>query len=520
MKRTISFALLILSLGLLVFFFRLGSIPLLDPDEPRYAESAREMMESGDTINPQLNGENRWDKPVLFYWAILWSYKIYGISEWAARFPSALLALVTILAGFFWAKRQGDSLWGLWASLILMTNIEFCVVGRLAITDMMLSFFQTLALILAFESWRTHSFRTIFFVYIAAAFAFLTKGPIGLLLPGLIFLIFLSLSRDFYYLKRARLAAGMTIFCAIALPWYLIEGFLYKDFFRYFFVLHNVKRFATNELRHNEPFFYYIGIIAVGFLPWSLFVPRALGKAFRNLWKEPINLYLTVWFLMGLLFFSISHAKLPTYILSIFFPLSFLVARFLGDVLKEPARAQLRVEGFVLAILSLGVWGAGSFFWSTKVSNEFLLFLYAVMPAFLGFFVSALWLLKRRFSVAFAGLAVSFVVGFLSILYFLGPEFGKIRSMKEIALKIRSENKSQHQIASFGFPKPSLVFYMGCPIHKINTLAEFESFMKGPLRAYCVMRKDDYLELNIQTLYPKMLLTQDAYGKVVISNNI
>ncbi len=518
MKKLFFWFPFIASLALLIFFFRLGAMPLLDPDEPRYAQAAREMKDSGDFINPQLNGENRWDKPVFFYWLILWSYKLYGVSEWAARFPSALFSLLMILLCYLWSIRCGGRLWGLWASLILMTNLEFCIIGRLAITDMTLSFFQSLAIIFAFEAWRVHRPKYIFFCFLASGVAFLTKGPVGIFLPGLVFFLFLILSKNLKFLKQIQWIKGLIVFLAVALPWYAVECFLYPDFFEYFFILHNVKRFATDELRHTEPIFYYVGIIAIGFFPWSVFVPRALIKAFRNLWKEPVNLYLSIWFLTGFLFFSISRAKLPTYILSIFLPLSLLVARFLAEILENPSKIKLKIEAMVLLIASIAILVGGSIFWYIKFPDNGLAFFCAAIASFTGFFASAIFLLKQKFSTAFKVMVVSFIIGFLSVHSFLAEDIGQMRSMKKIVSSPYLQNQPPHSVASFRFLKPSLIFYLGYPIQKIGSLKELESFMKSPSRRYCVMREVDFLELQIQTLYPNMFLLQHVYNKVVISN--
>ncbi len=519
MKKLFFWFPFIASLALLIFFFRLGAMPLLDPDEPRYAQAAREMKDSGDTINPQLNGENRWDKPVFFYWLILASYKLYGVSEWAARFPSALFSLLMILLCYLWSIRCGGRLWGLWASLILMTNLEFCIIGRLAITDMTLSFFQSLAIIFAFEAWRVNRPQYLFFCFVASGVAFLTKGPVGILLPGMVFFLFLVLSKNLKFLKQVQWITSLMAFLAIALPWYAVECFLYPDFFEYFFILHNVKRFATDELRHSEPLYYYVAVIAIGFFPWSIFVPRALTKAFKNLWKEPINLYLSIWFLTGFLFFSISRAKLPTYILSIFLPLSLLVARFLEEVLENSSKIKLKIEGLVLSIASIGILIGGSVFWYIKFPNNGLAFFCAVIASFAGFFASAIFLLKEKFSIAFKAMVVSFIIGFLSVHSFLTEDIGQTRSMKKLVLSQPLQNQPAYSVVSFRFLKPSLIFYLGYPIKKINSLKELESFMKSPFQRYCVMREEDFLELQIQSLYPNLFLLQHILGKVVISNS-
>lgn len=511
----------IFAIALGVYFFRLGTIPLLDPDEPRYARAAVEMMETGDWINPQLNEQNRWDKPVLFYWLILWSYNFFGVSEWSARLPSALFALLSALLLFIWAVRNNKYRVGGLASLILITNLQFAVVGRLAITDMALCFFRSLALIFAFESWRSGRGRLILFSYVAVALAFLTKGPVGVVLPAFIFFVFLAFSGNLSYLKQIRLGSGLLVFSLIAFPWYIVEGILYKDFFQYFFVLHNVKRFATDALKHTEPFYYYLVVLFGGFFPWSLFLPRTLWGAFRNYWKDPFYFFLLLWAGLELAFFSFSKAKIPTYILSVFLPLSLLVGRCWETLFEREGKpCRVWIEGVLVVLFSLGALGIGTYFWFQEFPWGWKSLLVCALPVVVGFITLLIFAVRSRLRSMFGALVCSFIVGFLAFIQFMGADLGETRSMRELALEvIHKERGSPSKVASFKIFKPSFIYYLGRPIQRIDDFDELSLFMQGPEEAFCVMRAETFELLHKQASIPPLYLIKQTSDKVVVTNH-
>ncbi|MBI1884112.1 MAG: glycosyltransferase family 39 protein [Chlamydiae bacterium] len=506
-----------------VFFFKLGSLPLLDPDEPRYGEAAREMKVSGDWINPRLNGENRWDKPVLFYWLILGAYQAWGVSEWSARFPSALFGFLSVLLVFLWCWKNGERRWGYLSSLILATSLEFAVVGRLSITDMTLSFFQSVALIVAFESWRSNSNRYLLLAYGASALAFLTKGPVGLILPALIFFVFLLMTKNLAFLKQARGVEGLIVFFAIALPWYLIEQYLYPDFFRYFFLLHNVKRFTSDVLNRTEPIYYYFAVIAAGFFPWSIFLPRALWKTLRFYWKEPLPCFLLIWGVVDLAFFSFSRSKLPTYILSLFLPMSLLVGRLWEDMLKGIRSKASKGEVFFLGVGALLVLGVGAYFWEKEFpgnSNQFLCAALPLCVLFIGICLASFW---AKPSKIFSAIVLSFLCGFFLGIHFLGPMFGKARSMKGFAQEIQNFEKGRGeavQVAFYKMFKPSLVFYLQHPVGVIKEIQDFQKAVSDSSLFFCVMRKGAYEELEEQPFFKRLILVKPIQDKVLVANHI
>ncbi|MBI1870272.1 MAG: glycosyltransferase family 39 protein [Chlamydiae bacterium] len=518
MKKNLIYILVLLTLSLVVFFFKLGSLPLFDPDEPRYAGTASEMMESKDWINPQFNGEDRWDKPVLFYWFIAGAYQLFGISEWSARFPSALFGLLSLFLVFFWAWKNNQKERGFLAALILGTSVEFCIVGRLSITDMSLSFFKSLALVIAFESWRRSQSQYILFTYILCAIAFLIKGPVGLVLPAMIFFIFLAVTKNLKFLKNCRVITGLIVFVAVGLPWYIAECLLHKGFFEYFFIFHNVKRFATEELRHTQPFIYYFGVVAVGFFPWCVFIPRTFKRAIRDYWKDPFSCFLIVWVVVEFLFFSFSKAKLATYILSIFLPLSLLVAQFFEDELKVEKKLGVRIESIFLSVVFIGLVGLGGWVWLNRFPEDLSSFLAVSLPILFGFLGMAIASFYGGVRWVFRLVSGFALLGFVLFVQLLAPKIGESSSIKELARPIRLFQKRPERIISSGFFKPSLVFYLKPKIERVDDVIELKSLIHNSSNIIFFMKETFYFSLSGDPIFKEIILLKRFRGKVVVTN--
>ena len=321
--RPIADWVLILGFCGFLFFFGLNYFGLLGADEPRYAQIAREMLAHHDWITPRLGGKPWLEKPILYYWQTMLSYSLFGVSDWAARMPSAVDATMAVLAVYFFLGRfrPGFQVDG---ALMTASTAGFIGFSRAASTDMPLAATFTIAL-LAWYAWLETE-RRIFLVgfYVFLALAALAKGPVGPLLAGLIIVIFALVRRDHRLITRSLWLPGILVFCAVALPWYLAVQLRNPSFFRQFILEHNFARFGTNLYRHEQPFWYYAPVTLLALLPWTMFVVEAVTENVRIWWSEgknfirsedSLNLYLIVWLFVPVLFFSLSQSKLPGYIL-------------------------------------------------------------------------------------------------------------------------------------------------------------------------------------------------------------
>jgi 4-amino-4-deoxy-L-arabinose transferase-like glycosyltransferase len=334
----------LLSLAAILFFFHLGATGLFDADEPAYAEAAREMLAQNDWVTPTFNGQLRPDKPILFYWLLLGSYRVFGVTSLAVRCWSALagvgLTLLTFWAARRWLGRRADH----WAALVLLTAPLTAILGRAGVTDMMLSLWVSATVFagLAALDGEAHSRRKwVAVTWTAAALAVLMKGPVGFLIPALALGGGLLLRGEFKERVRCLLRwDGVLIFLALAGPWYaLIWARSGSDFVQGFIFKHNISRFTGVVSGHSGPLWFYLPVLLVGFFPWTAYLPIALRDAARAIWRhgefpaeERLCATCLAWSLGVLVFFSLAGTKLPSYLFPAFPALALLAGRSIAAV--------------------------------------------------------------------------------------------------------------------------------------------------------------------------------------------
>ena len=305
-----------------LFFFGLAQFGLIGADEPRYAQVAREMLARHDWITPTLGGKPWLEKPPLYYWQAMIAFRMFGVSDWAARLPSALDATLMVLAVYMFLRRfrPGFQLDG-----ALMTASAVGVIGfaRAASTDMPLAAAFTVAL-LAWYAWYESGrklYLSAFYFFLAAGT--LAKGPVAAALAAITILILAAAKGELKLLRRTLWAPGVLLFSLVTLPWYVAVQLQNPDFFRVFILEHNLARFGTNLYRHEEPFWFYLPVALLGLVPWTMFVVSALVESAQAWWAEKreflqsenaFQAFLLIWLLVPLVFFSLSRSKLPGYI--------------------------------------------------------------------------------------------------------------------------------------------------------------------------------------------------------------
>ena len=288
----------LLMLCAVALFVKLGAPALFDPDEGRNAEKAREILLLHDWITPHENFAVVLDKPIFYYWLVAASYRAFGISESSARLPSALAALGCVALVFFFVRRFFGFWEGLWSSLILVTSLEFYLLARIVIFDMTLTFFTTLSLFSFFYALREEKSRRrtswLGLMYVSLGAATLVKGPIGVVLPGMVALAYLLICRKLFLLRELGLHFGIPLFVAIVAPWYYEVERLNPGYLRYFFWEENFIRYLTPHFNRTQGWYYFFLVLAVGFLPWTLWIPEALREAWRGR-RNDAMLFLLLW---------------------------------------------------------------------------------------------------------------------------------------------------------------------------------------------------------------------------------
>jgi 4-amino-4-deoxy-L-arabinose transferase-like glycosyltransferase len=305
-----------------LFFFGLAYFGLIGADEPRYAQVAREMLVRHDWITPTLGGKPWLEKPPLYYWQAMLAYSIFGVSDWAARLPSAVDAALLVVTIYLFLKRfrPGFQLDG-----ALMTASAAGVIGfaRAASTDMPLAAMFTIALLAWYAWYESESHRYLALFYGFLALGMLAKGPVAPLLAAMILVIFAAAKSDYRLLWRTLWVPGILLFLVVALPWHIAVQIKNPEFFRVFILQHNLARFGTNLYHHQEPFWYYVPVVLLGLIPWTVFMAASLAESIRVWWAErqqmlesedALNAFLVIWLAVPLVFFSLSQSKLPGYI--------------------------------------------------------------------------------------------------------------------------------------------------------------------------------------------------------------
>jgi 4-amino-4-deoxy-L-arabinose transferase-like glycosyltransferase len=359
---------------------------LTDRDEGRNAEAGREMFESGDRLTPTFNGELRVAKPALIYWLMEQSYRLFGVNEFAARFPSALFGVGLILIHYLFLVQQRDQTVALFGGLMLLLNLEILGLGRMALTDSVLIFFTTASL---YGLWLgLHGAggvrRWIWAFYIGMALATLTKGPVGFAVPIIAAALYLTwTSRWREYWQKGVPLAGMLLFILLAAPWYAAMFLVHGDAYAAGAKAHTIGRFLSPMEGHEGTIFFYLPVLLLGFFPWSALLPIPLYHAFKN-WRAAkgmrleerirpdsspvplapgpsssfeLDLFAALWVVGVFVFFTASSTRLPHYIGPLFPAAALLTASYWSRCLQDPTTKGIRVSvhlmmglGYLLAI--------------------------------------------------------------------------------------------------------------------------------------------------------------------------
>ncbi len=333
------------------FLFLLGIqlVGLVGADEPRYAQVAREMLARHDWVTPVLYGHPWLEKPPLYYWSAMVAYNAAGeVSDTAARLPSAILSSLLIVFIFVWTRRFRRGM-QLDAALITASAALIIGFGRSASTDMPLAVMFTAAM-LCWYGWYSSANRGwLLAFYFFSGLGTLAKGPVAVFLAATIIVVFAALRRDGRLLLRTLWPIGIALYLAVTVPWFIAVQRANPDFFRVFFLQHNLERFTSNLYHHPQPFWFYLPVALLALVPWTVFVVAAVVDAVRD-WRfsvqqpagqEDFRTYLTLWLLLPIVFFSLSQSKLPSYILPAIPAGAILLADFIRRREEEAVKPSL-----------------------------------------------------------------------------------------------------------------------------------------------------------------------------------
>ena len=484
------FSLLFLSLGT-------NKLMLYSLDEAKNAECAREMFERSDWVVPTFNGELRTDKPPLHYWAMMGSYRLFGINEFAARWGSVLSGVGTILLTFFFTFRHVNRR-AAWASaLVLLASLHVGVQFRMAVPDPYLIFLLTLAWV-SFYEWYSVAkddgpiSNWIWVFYAALGFALLAKGPIALVLTGLSILLFLIMRKELRLIPHMQVIWGVQIIFLIALPWYVaVHEATGGAWTEGFFFQHNLSRYMAPMEGHGGIFLLTPVYVLVGLLPFSIFLPQALRQAWLSRKTEAPLLFALCIAAVVIVFFSFSGTKLPNYTVPSYPFLAVLTGYFLDRMLSadhaswKNLRPALIVYGILATLLPL------AFFFGLRLDPAVShlsgwAFIFLTFP--LG--AAAAWYRFRheQLNRTILALSASFIVTAVLFFQLAYPVIDRENPVSQTLAHIHPD---QRVIAYKQF-NPAYVFYLDKSVEVFQTPEELRNALRGP-ESVIVLSRTEYL---------------------------
>ena len=444
-----------------LFFQFLGRLPLIDPDEGRYIEIPREMLERGDFVTPTLNYVKYFEKPPLHYWLNALSLTVFGENEFAARFAGTLCGLLTVLVTYYLGRKLYGRRPALFAATLLGSAGGFMVQSRINFTDMTLTCCLTAAFacfLLAEQGEPDCKSRNYYLFYLCMALAVLAKGLIGIVLPGAVIFLYLAATGRWRVLKEMRLLSGGALFLLVCAPWFVLVSLRNPEFAHFFFIHEHFQRFLTTVHHRYQPFWFFIPVLAGTMLPWSLFIPAALKKGWQERKGHAETLFLLLWAGVIFAFFSKSNSKLIPYILPVFPPLALLIGKWFAETHNaRSVRWTATATGALLALI-----GAVALLFP-HISSK------GEIDALDGAIVGGLLICQGIASLVagrrgepvrlFAWLAASAVVFALLAPPVIYGRVAKDKSAKELARAINLRAGKNARIACYGNYEQGIAFY-------------------------------------------------------------
>ena len=524
--------LLLLAVGSALVFPYLGAPSLWDDDEGVNAECAREMAETGTWVVPLFNWELRTAKPVFLYWLLRISYDAFGVNEFAARLPSALAFLGSILLTYELGRRMFDATTGLLAAAIAASALELVKLGHAATPDSTLIFFL---LLYFWAFWRGHENggRSWYLPCgIASALAMLVKGPVGLVLPVAIVGGYFLAHRELRRLFDPRMIGGTAVWILVAIPWYaLVTAETRGEWTKAFFLKEYLGRSTEPMENHRGPWLYYLGVLAIFFAPWSSLLPAALKAAWtRAKVADPGSRavrFLLIWVAVVVVVFSLLATKLPHYIAPAYPALAILIASYLvrwmrGEFEMPRWVTVMVVTGFILtgSVVFVGMSLISADIGPIVGENRFKARTFSGLADWAGIGLlpilgagAFVWFARRgRRQWAVTALATS-TVAFAGLLVAYPPVIVD-RSKAVKVLVAESGARDLHRdarIASYDYSQPSITFYAARRVERLHSPEAAAQFLAMPHPSYLFVTAPTWDEWVIRFAKPPHRIAARRY---------
>nr|WP_237172191.1 glycosyltransferase family 39 protein [Pandoraea norimbergensis] len=531
----------------LVWFGMLDYRHLIASDEGRYAEMAREMWTTGDWITPRYNGYKYFEKPPLQTWMNALTFAAFGLGEWQARLWTALTGFAGVLMVGYTGRRVFNARVGLFAAAALASAPLWALLGHFNVLDMGLSFFMGLSLCALLLAQRPGLPRPsvrgwMWLCWAAMALAVLSKGLVGIVLPGAVLVLYTLVARDWALWKRLYLGSGLIVFFLIAAPWFVLVQMRNPEFFDFFFINEHFRRFAEEGHNRDGALWYFVPVFLVGFLPWLSILPGTV----RATWRMPRQpngfapaVLMWTWSIFIFVFFSVSHSKLISYLLPIAPAMALLFGLYLAQMRRDQLRGHLAGYAvFLIAALvmvAIFVGRSGSVRNPNELYKAFQIWLYFALGAGLvGTLVA--WRLARH-SARRAVIMFATAMLLLTTIGGMGHEvFGRQSSGVLLVPAIKAEMQRlgpDTPFYSVNVLDHTMPFYLGTdmimvqhpdelefgvkqePQKWLPTLADFYTRWRTDPKALALVDPDTFGKLEAEHL-PMRVIARDA-RRVVIS---
>lgn len=505
--------LIVLLAGGLCFLPGLNSYGVIDPSDGLYAEAAREMLERSDWITPSSNYKPFFEKPILIYWMIMASYQFFGVSEFAARLPIALSGIVSCLALLLFTRRFFSPRASLLSALALMSIPLYVVVGRIALTDVPLTFFMMLGALGLFSRLRGAAWPSLAIAYIGLGLALLMKGPVPVGMVGLLVIVYLLLTRPkgaeggyhWWWQQALRIhpLLGTVVMLSVAAPWYIFEGAATQGkFFEEFFIRQNLGR-AMGNVNHQNPFWFYLPVFFGGFFPWSLFVLSEIPRLFRLVkqrWpktqRASLEIFATIWLVLILAIFSVLKTKLATYILPVAPALAILSGSMLDRLIRQRKSKVVAFTLLPVVVIAFPLIGAFARTICTKAGFDdtsyysYMLYGGAVWVFLI---ISTIFAFRKKLddSVTTFACATAFACGTLVPISLMAHYTNTDLPLKLLLIRAVQDKA---QVALYMRDSPAVNFYMRRPIIEINTLLDYKKYVESGKKPHYLLVTTDVMK--------------------------
>lgn len=501
------YVIILLAVCLFLFLFALGNMALTEPDETFYAQTAKEMLTSGSWGTPMIFGKPQFEKPILYYLFVRLSYMAFGINEFAARFPSAVFGILGVLGIFFLGRVLFSELCAFLSGLVMAVSAEYLILSRACVTDIALTVFILYGFLFFILGWTGRRKAWYLASSAAIALAVLTKGPIGAFIPLVVIASYLTVSRQWTGVKNVPVGSSIIIFLVIALPWYAAMVQMYGNaLISEFFGVHNITRFLEPEHRIGTSPFFYIPIVLGGIFPWtffSLFGAWYMYKhdSFTSGFKAH-KLFLSLWFLVVFLFFSVSRTKLVTYIFPLFPVLAIVTGRFwevfiTGKGESRTLKKFMNVSYFLLAAFS--VLAVAGFYFLTRYRYPYAVTGTLISGAVFvfGVLVSLAFFMRDKRAYAFYSVIATVMVFLVFLNGAVLPAIEKVESSKTLSLKFKELADPGEPLGGEDDHRRGIAFYTDrTDVVDIHPYPDLVDFVSRDERVWCIIQRKHYNQLK------------------------